>query len=260
MKKLLKYIASKAKKRNTFEKSEEYHFFMENRHFLMRIPRFTYLYEPQNEPFNVMRANVILYAYLNKTRMEEEANSLKDYINTKSKNNHANFLKSYHEIISERSYYQEGTKKIYIPFFTRSLNQIYFEEPEKLLTSPYAGLKDKYQDTVIDPFDTYGYELYNSHFSRLVKIKEGDKEAAFFHYDTNTIYLVNEQGRLDEAIVLFDRYLMNPNYSHMLERIKQVVDAYFSYDREEMIKALYNNGFISSHLLHLIRFHDRTRL
>ena len=260
MRRLLNYIARKAKRRTAFEKSEEYHFFLENRHLLTKIPRFTHLYEAAGEPFNVMRANVVLYACLNKAMMEEEAANLKDYINTNSKTNHANFVKSYHEIISEEPYYQEGNKKIFIPFFTRSLNQIYFDEPEKLLTSPYAGLKDKYQDTVIDPFDTYGSELYNSHFSRLVKIRDDDKEAAFFHYDTNTIYFVNEQGRLDATIVLFDRYIRHPNYSHMLERIKPVVDAYFDFEREELIKSLYENGFISAHLLHLIRFHDRTKL
>ena len=150
--------------------------------------------------------------------------------------------------------------KIYIPFFSRSLNQIYFDEPEKLLTSPYAGLKDKFQDTVIDPFDTYGSEVYNSHFSRLVKIRQDDKEAAFFHYDTNTIYFVNEQGRLDTSIVLFDRYIRHPNYAHMLERIKPVVDAYFAFDREALIKALHENGFISNTLLNLIKFRDWAKL
>ena len=260
MKKLLPYIASKAKKRTAFEQSEEYHFFLENRHYLTRIPRFTHFYEPGMEPFNVMRANVILYAYLNKTAMENETESLKGYINTNNKNNHANFVKSFHEIISEQPYYQEGQMKIYIPFFTRSLNQIYFDEPEKLLTSPYAGLKDKFQDTVIDPFDTYGSELYNSHFSRLVKVSKVDKETAFFHYDTNTIYFINEQGRLDASIVLFDRYLRHPSYSHMLERIHPVVEAYFAFDRERLINALYENGFLSLHLLHLIRFHDWAKL
>ncbi|MBO4703633.1 MAG: hypothetical protein J5617_02245, partial [Bacilli bacterium] len=112
----------------------------------------------------------------------------------------------------------------------------------------------------VDPFDTYGSELYNSHFSRLVKVKQEDKETAFFHYDTNTIYFVNEQGRLDGTVVLFDRYLRRPSYSHMLERIRPVVDAYFNFDREGFINALYDNGFISSHLLHLIRFHDWAKL
>ena len=260
MKKLLAYIASKGKKRTTFEQSEEYRFFLENRHFLTRIPRFVEFYEPGIEPFNVMRANVILYGFLNKIAMEKEIDNLKNYINTNNKNNHANFIKSFHEIISEEPYYQEGQKKIYIPFFTRSLNQIYFDEPEKLLTSPYDGLKDKFKDTVIDPFDTYGSEIYNSHFSRLVKVMEGDKETAFFHYDTNTIYFVNEQGRLDATVVLFDRYLRHPSYSHMLERIKPVVEAYFNYDREGFIQALLENEFISLHLSHLIRFHDWAKL
>ena len=259
MKNLFDYIASKAKRRKGFEKSEEFRFFLENRHLLNRIPRFINFYDLDSDPFEIMRANIILQAYLNKAKMEEEINSLNTYI-VSNKKNHAQFVKSFHEIVSELPYYQEDKDKIFIPFFTRSLNQIYFEEPEKLLTYPYNGLMENFKDTVIDPFDTYGSELYNSHFSRLVKIKKDDKETAFFHYDTNTIYFVNEQGRLDANIVLFDRYIRHPNYAHMLERIKPVVDAYFAFDREAFINALYNNGFISSHLLHLIRFRDWAKL
>ena len=255
MKNLFTYIASKAKKRKAFEQSEEFHFFLSNRHILTRLSHFTYLYDVEDDPFEIMRANIVLYAYINKSKMEEEINNLGNYINS-NKKNHSHFVESFHEIISELPYYQEGSEKIYIPFFTRSLNQIYLNEPEKLLTYPYDGLKENFKDTVIDPFDAYGFELYNSHFSRLVKIRSEGKEAAFFHYDTNTIYFINEQGRLDTSLVLFDRNIMHPNYSHMLERIKPVVDAYFAFDREELINALYQNGFISTHLLHLIRFRD----
>ena len=66
MKRLLKYIASKAKKRTTFEQSEEFQFFLDNRHYLTRLPKFSAFYEPGEEPFNVIRANVILYSYINK--------------------------------------------------------------------------------------------------------------------------------------------------------------------------------------------------
>ena len=259
MKKLFNYIARKAKSRTSFEKSEEYRFFLENRHFLTKMPRFLGLYDLDSDPFEVIRANVILQAYLNKSKMEQEVHNLSNYISV-NKKNHAHFIKSFHEIISEQPYFQDGEDKIFIPFFTRSLNQIYHDDPEKLLTYPYNGLVDNFKDTVVDPFDTYGSELYNSHFSRLVKVKQEDKETAFFHYDTNTIYFVNEQGRLDGTVVLFDRYLRRPSYSHMLERIRPVVDAYFNFDREGFINALYDNGFISSHLLHLIRFHDWAKL
>ena len=46
----------------------------------------------------------------------------------------------------------------------------------------------------------------------------------------------------------------------MLERIKPVVDAYFAFDREGMLNALNKNGFMSSYLLHRIKFRDWTRL
>lgn len=259
MKKLFDYIASKAKKRQGFEKSEEFRFFLEYRHLLTKIPRFVHFYDLESEPFEIMRANIILQAYLNKSKMEQEIHNLSNYISV-NKKNHAHFVKSFHEIISEQPYYQEDKDKIFIPFFTRSLNQIYNEDPEKLLTYPYNGLADNFKDTVIDPFDTYGSELYNSQFSRLVKIKQHDKETAFFHYDTNTIYFVNEEGRLDTSVVLFDRYIRRPNYAHMLERIKPVVDAYFAFDREAFLKALHDNDFLSSHLLHLIRFRDWAKL
>ena len=256
MRKLLDFIAAKAKRRNAFFKSEEYRFFLENRHYLMKMPRFLHLYDGDEDAFDVMRANIILYSHLNKIVFETEINSLKNYINTNNKNSHANFLKSLHELTSDQPYYQDGQYKIYMPYFTRALNQIYVEEPEKLLSYPYNGLVDNFSETLIDPFDTYGAELYNSPFSRLVRINVSDKETAFFHYDTNTIYFVNEQGRLDASIVLFDRRIRHPNYSHMLERIRPVVDAYFNFDRDALIRSLHQNGFISNHLYQTIRFRD----
>ena len=175
MKKLFDYIASKAKRRKAFEKSEEFHFFLDYRHLLTRFPRFVNFYDVDTDTFEIMRANIILQAYLNKTKMEEEVKNLSTYI-TPNKKNHDNFVKSFHEIISELPYYQDGKDKIFIPFFTRSLNEIYNDDPEKLLTYPYDGLAENFKDTVIDPFDTYGSDIYNSHFSRLVKIKKVDKD------------------------------------------------------------------------------------
>ena len=259
MKKLFSYIASKAKKRKAFEQSEEFHFFINNRYLLMRLPQFLHLYDAENDSFQMMRANIVLYAYINKVKLEEEIHSLGTYLESNTKN-HTNFVKSYHEIISELPYYQDDKEKIYIPFFSKALNKIYVNEPEKLLSTPYVGLTNDFKETIVDPFDTYGSELYNSHFSRLVKIATLDKETAFFHYDTNTIYFINEQGRLDAGIVLFDRYIRHPNYAHMLERIKPVVDAYFAFDREGMLNALHENGFMSSRLFRRIKFRDWTKL
>ena len=185
-------MLAKLKKNEFSSQSEEYLFSLKIA-IILKIPRFAYLYDVRDS-FDVIRANIVLYGCLNSVILENEIENLKGYIKVNSKSSHTNLLKIYHEIISEQPYYQEGSEKIYIPIFSRALNQIYYENPEKLLTYPYNSLKDNFKDTVVDPFDTYGHELYNSHFTRLVKIKTVDKEAAFFHYDTNTIYLLTIKG------------------------------------------------------------------
>ena len=247
MKNLFDLINSHSKRRKAFEQSKEFSFFIENRHILTSLPKFLNLYDYANNPFQVMRANIVLRSYLNKSKIEEKIHTLA--------NDHESFL----ETISELPCYKYEDDIIYIPFFTRSLNQIYVNEPEKLLTNPYEGLIDNFDDTLIDPFDTYGNKLFDSKFSNLINVASHDDEIAFFHHDTNTIYFVNQQGRLDTSIALFDRHIHHPDYENILERIKPVIDAYFAFDREGLINALHENGFISNHLLHLIRFRDWTK-
>ena len=97
MKKLFEYIASKAKRRKGFEKSGEFRFFLENRHLLTKIPHFIHFYDMDTDPFEMMRANIILQAYLNKTKMEQEVKSLSSYINANNKKNHAR-IRATHQI------------------------------------------------------------------------------------------------------------------------------------------------------------------
>ena len=165
---------------------------------------------------------------------------------------HSKFVNTIKERMVDEPYYLDDKNKIYIPFFSKSLNQLYVKEPEKLLEVPYVDLKDNFVDNVIDPFDLYGAELYNSLYTRLMKILSNGKEVAYFHYDTNTIYIINNQGRMDAKLVLFDKYIKNPSYNHMLERVKPVCKAYFDNDRSALINALYENGFISNKIIQLI--------
>ncbi|MDY4849089.1 MAG: hypothetical protein SO176_02380 [Bacilli bacterium] len=57
---------------------------------------------------------------------------------------------------------------------------------------------------------------------------------------------------MDNKIVLFDKYIKNPKYNHMLERIKPVVDAYFNNDRKAMVDALKENELISDNVYQMI--------
>ena len=250
MKRLFATLEAKKKKRKAFENSEEFKFFIENRHLLGKFNKFSFLYDSEGNEFNMMRANVIIYGLINKQTIELEVKSLKEY--GKDSDEEA-FNAALRDRCIDLPYFSEKELKIYIPFFNRALNQIYTHEPLKLLEEPYAGLEVNFQSSSIDPFDTYGAELFNSFFTKLVKVGTNGKEIAYFHYDTNTVYIVNDQGRLDSRIVLFDKYIKKPNLNHMLERITPVIEKYFNDDREGFINALLENKFISNKMYQLIK-------
>ncbi len=255
METIYQILSSHQKSRPSFEKGAEYKFFLKNRYLLDKMPRFSFLYESEDSYFDVMRANIIIYSYRNKELIEKEYKTLREYADEHpemTKESITNLLKE--KIVSQPCLNSNGAK-IYMPFFTRSLNNIYLNETEKLYSSPYDSLMTSFNEATIDPFDLYGYQLYNSTFTRLILVKENpDKtEAAFFHYDTKTIYFVNSQGRLDDKVVLFDKYIKRPNETHMLERIIPVIDAYFDFDRSKMIESLYENKFLSGKLMSIIR-------
>jgi len=251
MKTIYKLLETKQKKRTSFFKSDEYTFFSDHKIMLGLVPRFAFLGKTREE-FKIMRANIILQGLISKEMFENEMQNFSNYVANGVAIDHGKLLNSLKEKMIDQPYFQEDKIKIYIPFFSRSINSLYLWEPEKLLVSPYKELKSVFADNTVDPFDTYGCALFDSKFTRLLKVGTNGKEVAFFHYDTNTIYIVNNQGRLDVKIVLFDKYLKRPSYSHMLERIAPVVQAYFDNDRTAMINALHDQKLISPRMLYLI--------
>lgn len=255
MQTLYQLLDQKKKRRTSFEKSEEYSFFLKYRYILDRLPKFAFLYNSDHNDFDMMRANIIIRSYLNKNVFEKEIQSLEAYQKKNAEVDNELFTKTIRDKTLELPYYQDGKNRVFIAFFTKALNNIYINEPVKFLFEPYNKIRSSFTESIIDPFDTYGYQLYNSSFTRLIMVKENDnhKEAAFFHFDTDTIYFVNNQGRLDAKLVLFDKYIRHPQKTHLLERISDVVDAYFNFDRGRMIELLRNNKFISGKLMSILR-------
>ena len=63
---------------------------------------------------------------------------------------------------------------------------------------------------------------------------------------------INDQGRLDSKICLFDREIKTPVKTHMVKRIEAVADAYLANDKNALIQALVQGNLISSSLMHEI--------
>ena len=258
--KLLDYIERHQRKRKEFSKREDYLFYSKNRSMLAKLPQFSFLSSGKENDFRIMRANIIIHGLINKAIIEQEVKNLVKYTENHEILTHEDFVETLKRRILSRPFLEEKEGRIYIPFFPKSINSLYLNEPEKLNEYPYTDLLKSFAGLIIDPFDTYGAELYNTHFTRLIKISENKNTTAFFHYDTYTIYFINDQGRLDSKIVLFDRYMKKISTTHMLERIKPVVDSYFNNNIKDFINSLENNGFISSKMLFKITHRFRGEL
>lgn len=101
------------------------------------------------------------------------------------------------------------------------------------------------QALYIDAFDYYGSILFDSPFTKLKKIYVYKNLTAFFNKECNIIYIVNEQGRLDEKIVMFDKYLKYLDTTNVEEKAIKVVESYFADTKEDFLKKLLDLRVIS---------------
>ncbi len=241
---IFEILDKKKKRRPSFENSEDYSFFIKNRELLVNVPRFEFLGNIEDNEFDIIRANIVIQSYLNKLFIEKQIDEIaQEYeIEKLEKGRLVNILK---EKINDLPYLNLNKNKVYIPIFALPLNIVYSKNPEKLYMYPYTLLRSDYYELIIDLFDVYGPNLFDSYFTRLIKISSNGKETAFLNYDTNTVYIINSQGRLDNKIVLFDKYILKPMCNHMLERLRPLMHAYFSNSKKDFINALHENNFIS---------------
>ena len=233
-----------------FDRSAEMRFYLDNNVILRSIPTLS-RYAKASTSFDIVRANIILRGLINKMTIEEAyasvyASDMEEAIMRKEKEEIAEKLS---EQIVDLPYFDEDGERILIPFFSRSINKIYDKEPWKLQEQPYKALLNEFEAISCDPFDTYGDDLYNSLFTKLIRLKKTKEGSAYYDYDAWCIYFVNKEGRLDAALYLFDRDLKNPAPNHMIEKLLPVVNAYYAGKRDEFYASLVDNRLLSSKLL-----------
>lgn len=243
----------KYQKPNRFEAGAEMHYFLDNAIDLNVFPQFQGLFRA-TKPFDVMRANIILRGIANKGRIEAAINKARK-VEGKAIETMEEMVFPYLETLP---YLKLGKERIFVPYFPRSVNRLYDGEFEKFQERPYSSLLEGYGESMaIDPFDEYGYRLYDSYFTPLILVEKNEKEAVFFDYDSASLYCVGASGRLHARIALFDRYIRRPYKNHMLERLLPVARAYLNGDREKMIDELVENGLISRRLIFKIFADER---
>ena len=248
---------SKKQRHTGFNAGSEMRYFLDHSPFLAATPTFK-KYSRAQKPFDIVRANIILRSILNKRKIDETYIAASRAYRRNGEIRHDDEAKV-KEIVSEVKkelpcLTLEGGERIFVPILPKSLNQAYDRHPLRFEQKAYKTLLgNNYDMLVVDPFDAYGYKLFDSYFTNWILIREADGVGAFFDYDSLSIYFINSQGRLNATLALFDRGLKKRYTNHMLDRITPVVDAYFRDDREGMYRELVDNQLISSKLIYKIK-------
>ncbi len=241
-------ILADAQAPTNFKKSSEQIYYDENRYRLNELESYSYLAD-SSDSFGIVRGNIILRALENKECIEKlykkyEKNTFSSSVS----------LKEYMENgLLNLPYLIFKGEKNYVPIFALSISMIYSKNFSRLGEMPYKKIFKQYEAALIDPFDYYGYDIFISYFTRLVLIDKMPDCAAFYDYDAKAIYFVNNEGRLDAKVCLFDKDLKHPLLNHLMPRIKNVVKAYFSNNREMFIQSLFDNDLISQNLFEKIK-------
>ena len=246
---LYEQLAKNQKHRKSLiRNSEEFQFFMANRHLLNGLDMYRVLVNALND-FDLIRANIVIRAIINKKELDKAI--LYAFKESKMKTEDvADFV---HEAMVGLPYIQEGDLKIYVPIFNRSINELYYRDFGKLLSKPYSTLIEEFASSCIDCFETYNFALYDSLFSKCIVLRKTEKILVLYHFDYQTIYFVDDQGRLEAKLALFDKYIRHPSKNHIIDRVGSVIEAYLNDDREGMYQALVNNNLISKKLIFKIK-------
>ncbi len=244
-------MLSKYQKGLNFTKTEDYYFYLANRHLLSGIEMYKFLLDVHNE-FDVIRANIVIQALQNKAKLEKAI-----LYAFKESNMKTDEVEKYiaDEMINA-PYVKENGIKIYVPVFSRAINSFYSSQFGKLLKEPYSKLLTSFNTSCIDLFELYNFSLYDSLFTKLIVTHKSEKVMAVYHYDFRTIYIINDQGRLDAKIPLFDKYMKHPSTNRIIERIKPVIENYLDDDKEGMFQAMIQNKLISQKLIYKIKHRD----
>lgn len=190
--------------------------------------------------FGLIKTVIVIRGLENKLKVDEEVDLYREADLTT--------MDSIDTIHERLPYFQKSPgSKIYVPFFSELYNKCYDTRLSLLLIPPYNTLKSDFANEIVDPFDYYGYELFNSYFSNLIYLCKSSQEelAAFYSIELETIFVIDNQGCLEERIPIFDEDLPYKSKDHLIGHLQSLMKLYFQDDREAFIDSLYNYKLIS---------------
>ncbi|MFA6796312.1 MAG: hypothetical protein WCR63_01860 [Bacilli bacterium] len=237
---LFSYLRWKNDKTSLISNTYYKRYYDKHAYLLARFPQLLKYDDPSSD-FNLIKTVIVIRGLENKIKIDEDVDlyreadlSSKEAIDT----------------IHQRLPYLQKNKKtrIYVPFFSELYNKCYDQKLALLLIPPYNILKNDFDNEIVDPFDYYGYDIFNSYFSNLIYLGKNERGelAAFYSVELETIYVIDNQGCMEEKIPIFDDDLPYKSKDHLIGHLQSLMSHYFADNREAFIDSLYNYKLISN--------------
>ena len=251
MKKINKILSKKQHKNFNFKNSDQFTYYIKHKNELKSFLQYPNI-DSGSFVFDIICKNIYISALYNKNILDNICKDLFSSIYLTSKLTFEEFIKYYHARIVDLRCFSSLEKDIYIPIYSHVLNDVYLNNPLELLKQPYSEVVDNLKGTYVDMFTTYNYKLFDSTFTKLIKIKEYDKGVAFYDFDSATIFFINSQGTLDYYLPIFDKWMKKINTSRLLNRLIPVCDSFYLNNKELIIKEMENYNLISSKMKRIL--------
>lgn len=154
-----------------------------------------------------------------------------------------------HSLQLQIPFFLKDDIKIFVPTYSKEINKIYSSNPSLLKEESYERyLKDENYD-IVNPFITYGFELLDSCFTRLIKLQaEKDNIKVFYHYDFETLFFVDNELNLIGELPIFDEKAKFNDYIHLFEVLNIVSFDYLNNDIYKLFEHLKEFKLLSSSL------------
>ena len=233
---LFSYLKWRNDKTSNIASSSYKKYFDEN---VYRVGNYPWLdrYISIKDAFSLVRSTMILKAINNKLMIEEGSELYNEKVLKKE---------STYKVIHERlPYLVHDEKRIYVPFLNEESNLYYDRKLDELSKLPHSSLKKNCEEQSIDAFDLYNLDFFDSSFTRLIKVYEFKESVAFYDIELETIFVIDDQGRLEQDIPLFDSKVLKKDKSDIIAHLHSLMSYYFNDDKFGFIDALYKYNFIS---------------
>ena len=196
---------------------------------------------PYNDPsslFGLIRADILLQSLKNKEHIFHFIGRISSENLREERTREAIF----HGL---PSFSFKGTE-IFVPTFSPQLNERMQKSPWLFKSFPYQALTKDRNLCLHHPFDVYGNLPFSSMFTRLVRLDvRKDRSSVFYHPEFQTLFVIDDQGTLEQEIPLHDEKLRSWPPQDLFRKLDLVMEDYFRLDKEAFLEHLAEYGLVS---------------